>query len=151
MDSVMRAAAIYVLLLILFRFLGKRSLGQITTFDFVLLLIISEATQQAMLGEDNSFTNGLVVIVTLMFIDVMLALIKQRFPTVEKIIDSVPTILVENGKPFKDRMERVCVDEHDILSAARERQGLENMQQIKYAVLERDGKISIIPAESARA
>jgi uncharacterized membrane protein YcaP (DUF421 family) len=147
MDSVLRGGAIYITLLILFRFLGKRSLAQITTFDFVLLLIISEATQQAMLGEDNSFTNGVIIIVTLMLMDVLLSLIKQRFQTVDKIIEGVPTILVENGQVIEECMKRSRVDVEDILESARELQGLERMEQIKYAVLERSGKISIIPIE----
>ena len=149
MESVLRGGAIYLVLLILFRFLGKRSLSQITTFDFVLLLIISEATQQAMLGEDNSFTNGVVIIVTLMLVDVILSLVKQKFRSVDKIIEGVPTILVENGQLIRDSMEKSRVDAEDILESARELQGLERLDQIKYAVLERSGKISIIPAANS--
>jgi uncharacterized membrane protein YcaP (DUF421 family) len=147
MDSVLRGLGIYLILLVFFRFTGKRSLSQITTFDFVLLLIIGEATQQALLGENFSLTNALLVIVTLLFTDIALSLVKQRSKTVEKLMDSVPTLLVENGKPIKEHMERSRVDEEDILEAARETQGLERMEQIKYAVLERAGRISIIPKQ----
>lgn len=151
MDSVLRAAVIYGTLLILFRILGKRSLAQITTFDFVLLLIISEATQQAMLGEDNSFTNGIIVITTLMFIDIMLSLLKQRLKRLDTILDGLPTVLVENGEPIQESMEKSRVAEDDILESARELQGLQRLDQIKYAVLERSGKISIIPMEGAKS
>ena len=70
MDAVLRAIAVYLVLLLLFRVAGRRTLAEITTFDFVLLLIIGEATQQALLGEDFSVTNAVIVIATLLFIDV---------------------------------------------------------------------------------
>lgn len=145
MDSVLRAAAIYVVLLLVFRLAGKRSLAQITTFDFVLLLVIGEATQQALLGEDFSLTTAVIVIVTLVLIDIGLSLAKQRSPLLDKLIDDVPLIVLEDGRPIHDRMKRARVDESDILISARELQGLERLDQIKYAVLERNGTISIIP------
>jgi uncharacterized membrane protein YcaP (DUF421 family) len=145
MDSVIRAVAIYGILLIIFRVSGKRSLAQITTFDFVLLLIISEATQQALLGDDFSLINAFVVIITLVGLDIALSLLKQRSPTFELLIDDTPLIIVEDGRPLKERMDKARIDESDILASARELQGLERMDQIKYAVLERSGGVSIIP------
>lgn len=148
MDSVLRAAAIYVFLLLVFRVSGKRSLSQITTFDFVLLLIVSEATQQALLGDDFSIVNAFVVILTLIGLDIGLSLLKQRSPSLDRWIDDVPLVIVENGRPIKERMDKARIDESDVLTSARELQGLERMDQIKYAVLERSGGISIIPKES---
>ncbi|MDF5723396.1 MAG: DUF421 domain-containing protein [Rhizonema sp. PD37] len=145
MDAVLRAVAVYFFLFILFRIAGKRSLAQITTFDFILLLIVSEATQNAMLGNDYSLTNGFLVILTLIGIDILLSLWKRQSPEIGKLIDGVPLIIVEEGRPLKDRMAKARVNEDDILTAARESQGLERMDQIKYAVLERSGGISIIP------
>lgn len=147
MEPVIRGIAIYVILLVIFRIAGKRSLGQITTFDFVLLMVIGEATQQALLGKDFSLTNSLLLIVTLVGIDIGLSLVKQRFEKVEKWLDSTPVILVNDGKLLKDRMEKARVDASDILSKARELQGLERLEQIKYAVLEPSGGITIIPKE----
>lgn len=148
MDSVLRGIIIYFFILIIFRLSGKRSLAQITSFDFVLLLIISETTQQALLGKDFSMTNAAVLIVTLMGMDIGLSLLKQRSRRIEKLMDSVPLVIVENGKPLKDRMDKARVDEEDVLTAARELQGLERMEQVKYAVLERSGGISIVPYTS---
>jgi uncharacterized membrane protein YcaP (DUF421 family) len=145
MGSVLRAIAIYVVLMILFRISGRRSISQITTFDFVLLLIISEATQNALIGNDYSMTNGFLVILTLVGLDILLSLWKRRSPTIEKLLDGVPLVVVENGQPLRDRMNKARIDENDVLTAARELQGLERMEQIKYAVLERSGGISIIP------
>jgi uncharacterized membrane protein YcaP (DUF421 family) len=145
MDSVLRAVAIYAILLIIFRIAGKRSLAQITTFDFVLLLVIGEATQQALLGDDFSITNAVLVIVTLLGLDIGLSLIQRHWPRLGPMLDDVPLVLVENGQPIERRLKKARISETDILHAARSLQGLERMDQVKYAVLERTGEISIIP------
>jgi uncharacterized membrane protein YcaP (DUF421 family) len=145
MSSVLRAFFLYFVLFLIFRLAGRRTLTQITTFDFVMLLIISEATQNAMIGDDYSMTNALLVIVTLVSLDIGLSLWKQRSPSFDKLLDGIPLIIVEDGKPLKDRMTKARVNEDDVLTAARDLQGLERMEQIKYAVLERSGGISIIP------
>jgi uncharacterized membrane protein YcaP (DUF421 family) len=147
MDPIIRSAVIYFALLVCFRLAGRRTLMQMTSFDFVLLLIIGEATQNALLGNDYSVTNAVLVILTLISLDIALSYIKQRVPTVERWMDGLPMIIVQDGKPLKDLMSRARVDESDILSAARESQGLERMEQVKYAVLEINGNISIIPRQ----
>ena len=149
MDSVVRAAAVYLVLLLLFRIVGKRSLGETGAFDFVLLLIIAEATQQAMIDDDNSMTNAFLIIVTLLALNIGFSLLKQRSPLVDRLIDDVPVLIVVDGNPIKDRMDRARVDERDILQAARETQGLARLDQIQYAVLERDGAISVVPKAAA--
>lgn len=149
MDSVLRAAAVYLALLLLFRIVGKRTLAETGAFDFVLLLIIAEATQQAMIDDDNSMTNAFLIIVTLLTLNVGFSLLKQRSPVVDRLIDDVPVLIVVDGTPLKDRMDRARVDERDVLQAARETQGLARLDQIRYAVLERDGAISVVPKEAA--
>lgn len=145
MDAVFRAAAVYVLLLIVFRIAGRRTLMEMTTFDFILLLILSEATQNAMIGSDYSVTNGFLVILTLVGLDIALSSIKYRWRTVQKWLDGIPMILVEDGRPLRHLMDKARVDEEDIMASARKSQGIERMDQIKYAVLESSGGISIIP------
>jgi uncharacterized membrane protein YcaP (DUF421 family) len=145
MDAVLRAAGLYVILLVLFRIAGQRSIAQITTFDFVLLLVIGEATQQALLGEDFSITHAFLVIVTLIGIDILLSLVKQRSKRLEKLLDGTPIILVDDGEVLEDRLRRARVDTSDIMSAARAAHGLERLDQVRYAVLETGGNISIIP------
>jgi uncharacterized membrane protein YcaP (DUF421 family) len=144
-DSVLRAAAIYIILLLVFRLAGKRSLAQITTFDFILLLVIGEATQQALLGDDFSMTNAVIVIVTLVVLDIGMSLAKQRSPQLGKLLDDVPLVILQDGQLLRERMSKSRVDESEIMAAARELQGLERLDQIKYAVLEQNGAISIIP------
>ena len=149
MDSVLRAAAVYLVLLLLFRIVGKRTLAETGAFDFVLLLIISEATQQAMIDDDNSMMNAFLIIVTLLTFNVGFSLLKQRLPLADRVIDDVPVLIVVDGNPLKDRMDRARVDERDILQAARATQGLVRLDQIQYAVLERDGAISVVPKAAA--
>jgi uncharacterized membrane protein YcaP (DUF421 family) len=144
MESVLRALAIYAVLMVLFRITGKRSLGQITTFDFILLLIISEAIQNGLVGDSYSITNAFVLVTTLVLVDVGLSLVKGRWPRIERYLDGTPLVIVEGGRLLHDRMGKARVDEGDVLNAAR-REGLERLAQVKHAVLERNGDISIIP------
>jgi uncharacterized membrane protein YcaP (DUF421 family) len=150
MESVLRAAAVYAVLLLLFRITGRRSLRESTPFDLVLLLIVGEATQQALLGEDFSLVNALVVITTLLLIDVALSLVKQRLPLAERVLDGVPTLLVADGTPIEARMRRARVDLQDVLEAARDKAGLHSLEQIRFAVLEPDGTITIVPRKEDR-
>jgi uncharacterized membrane protein YcaP (DUF421 family) len=147
MNPVLRGAAVYIFLLIIFRIMGKRSLSDTTTFDFILLLIISEVTQQALVGEDNSITAAFILIVTLVSLDLSLSFLKDKFKPFGKFIEGTPLVVVDKGKPLKQRMKKSRVDNEDIMEAARLNFGLERMEQIKYAVLEKDGSISIIPYE----
>jgi uncharacterized membrane protein YcaP (DUF421 family) len=147
-DTVLRGLTIYVFLLVLFRVSGKRSLAQITTFDFVLLLIIAETTQQALLGDDFSITNSFLLITVLFGFDIALSLLKQRWQWLDKLLEDVPLVLVKDGQPLSERMAKERVDKEEILEAARELQGLERMEDIKYAVLERNGRITIVPKSS---
>lgn len=149
MDAVLRAGAVYVFVLVIFRLSGRRTLSEMTAFDFVLLLIIGEATQQALLGDDFSVTNAFIIILTLVTIDIGLSLLKDRAPKFAKVMDGIPTIIVENGRPLRDRMEKARIDEDDVLEAARELRGLYRIEDIKFAVLEASGKITIMPYDQS--
>lgn len=150
MNVVIRVLAVYVFLLIVLRFAGKRSLAQMTMFDFVLLLILSETTQQALVGNDYSLTNAFLAILLLVSAEIGLSILKHNVPALQKWLDGTPTIIVQNGKVLKERTDWSRIDEEDILAAARESHGLERMDQIKYAILETSGTISIIPKPSAK-
>ncbi len=145
MDSVIRGVIVYVVLLLVFRISGKRTLAQSTPFDFVLLLIISETIQQSLVDNDHSMMNGFLLVLTLVGSSIILSLLKQHIPLVERLVDGAPLIILEHGKLHQDRMDKERVDEEDILEAARRLQGLERLEQIKYAVLERNGEITVVP------
>jgi uncharacterized membrane protein YcaP (DUF421 family) len=145
MDSVVRALLVYVLLLALFRVAGKRTLAHTTTFDLVLVLIISEAISNALVGSDYSFTNAALIVTTLILADIGLSLLKRQAPRLEALIDGLPLVLLRDGEPYAAHMSRERVGLDDILAAARERQGIARLEDIQEAVLERSGEISVIP------
>ena len=150
MDSVLRSLVVYLFVLAVFRISGKRSLSQITTFDFILLLIIGEATQQALLGNDFSIINACVVISTLITVDVVFSWLEGRFPTFGRVVGSLPVVVLEHGKLLEDRARREGVTLSEILAEGREKHGLERLDQFKYAILERHGGISVVPTDDAR-
>ena len=145
MDSVLRAAFIYFFLLIVFRVAGRRTLSEMTTFDFVLLLIIGEATEPVLLGDDPSVVHAAVVIITLLLLNIAMSLIKERFKFMEKLMDGVPTIIVEHGRLMQERMNTARVSRDDVMEAARRMHGIERLEQIKYAIVEVSGGITIVP------
>lgn len=145
MDTVIRGVSVYVILLVIARLSGRRTLAQMTAFDFVLLLIVAETTQQALLGDDFSITNAFLLIITLFAVDIGLSYVKGWIPGAERWIDGTPTVLLAEGRLDERAMRRARVKAEDILAAAREQQGLERLDQIKFAVLENGGGISILP------
>ena len=145
MDSVIQAAIVYLLLWIVIRLTGRRALGQLSTFEFVLFLIIGGTVQRALLGQDYSLTNAIIVIATLVGLDVLVSLIEQRSPLFSKIVRGVPTILVENGRPMEGRLSRARLSEGDVMAEARLRHGIDRIEHIKFATLEANAHISIIP------
>jgi uncharacterized membrane protein YcaP (DUF421 family) len=149
MDMILRGAALYAIVWLLFRFSGRRTMAEMTTFDFVLLLICGEATQQALLGDDFSITNAAVVVLTLIALDLALTALRVRFGFLERVMDGLPILIMKDGRLLKDRMARERVDEEDILHEARHSHGIGRLDQIRHAVLETSGGISIIPAERA--
>ena len=145
MDMVLRAVAIYLILMVVFKIAGRRALLQMTSFDLILLLIISEATQQALLGDDFSVTGAMLTIVTLIVVDMLFGLIKKYLPGADDFLDNTPVILVENGYLFQDKMKKSAISCDDSLLTARVDHGITRLAEIKFAILERNGHISIIP------
>jgi uncharacterized membrane protein YcaP (DUF421 family) len=150
MDEVLRAIAIYAVLMVIFRLSGKRSMAEVTPFEFVLLLIFSEALQNALVDDDSSLTVGLTVVATLLTVNLIMSLIKQRSVRIENILEGVPIVIFDEGKPLHDRMNRERIDEGDILAAARMQHGIDSLDQVRTAIIERSGGISIIPKQSAQ-
>ncbi len=114
----------------------------------MLLLILAEATQQALLGEDFSITQAALVITTLIALDRVADYFGFRFPRFDRITESVPLLLVEDGKLLRDRLRRENISPEEILSSARQSQGIARLDQIRYAVLERSGGISVVPYDA---
>lgn len=145
MESVLRGITIYIILLIITRFSGRRTMGQMTAFEFVLLLVVGETTQQALLGDDFSISNAFVLIVTLFAADAVFSYLKDWMPRFTVWLDGQPSVLISDGEIDAHALRRARVSIEEVLEAARETQGLERLDQIKSAVLEASGHISIIP------
>ena len=145
MDTVIRATFVYVFLLLIFRISGKRTLSQISTFDLVLTLIISEAIQEALVDSDRSLTGAALLVVTLVGLNILVSLLKQWFPRFERVLEDAPIVIIEDGQIHRRRMDKERVDEQDILSAARQLQGLASLKDVRYAVIEKDGHVTIVP------
>lgn len=145
MESVIRGAAIYLVLLIIFRLSGRRTLSEATPFDFVLLLIVAETTQQALLGDDNSLTNAALVAITIFSLDIAMSYIKGGSRLFRLMLDGTPTVLIDRGEPDLRALARARVALSDVLESARMKHGIERPEQIRYAVLEANGQLSIVP------
>ena len=145
MDAILRGVVVYLLLLVIFRIAGRRSLAEVTTFDLVLTLIISEAIQQALIDGDDSLTNAFLIVIALVGTDILLSHVKQRWPKVERVLQGVPLVILEHGKPIRERMDPERVDDQDILQAARHQEGLRSLDDLDYAVLETSGDITVVP------
>jgi uncharacterized membrane protein YcaP (DUF421 family) len=145
METVFRALAIYGVILIMTRISGRRTLSDVTVFDFVLVLLIAETAQNALIGTDGSLTNTIVLIATLILTDVVLSLAKSRANWLNLIIDGAPTVLIRGGQLEREAMRMSRVSVEDILQCARMQHGLANLSEVSDAVLETSGTISIIP------
>ena len=148
METVVRALCTYFFLLVVLRIGGRRTLGEMSAFELVILLIISETTQQAMVDSDPSMTNAAIAIVTLVSASLGMSLLKQRWPGVQTVAEGRPVMLIENGELKDEALKEARIGVDEILVAARSSQGLERLSQIKHAVLEAGGGISIIPKEA---
>jgi len=144
MNPIVRSVILFFLLYLILRFSGKRTLAQISTFDTILILIISGATQKALISNDFSLINFLLLIVSLVGITYFLNFLEIKSPLFDQVGDGLPLILVKDGKFLRERMKKVQVSEGDILESARLSEGSRSIENIKYAILERGGKISII-------
>jgi uncharacterized membrane protein YcaP (DUF421 family) len=145
METVIRTVVVYLILLVLIRLTGRRTLAQLTAFDFVVLLIIGGSTQRALLGQDYSVINAMLVVVTLLVLDVAFSLIERDSRLFAKFVNGVPMILVEDGRLLRRRLRKARLTEDEVLAAARRTRGIERMEDIKYAILEASGDISVIP------
>jgi uncharacterized membrane protein YcaP (DUF421 family) len=143
-EKIIRSVVVYVFILLAFRFMGKRQVGQLTPFDFVLLLILSNVVQNAIIGPDNSLGGGLLGAVTILGLNYLVVFLAYRVKPLRRLMGGEPTLLVHNGKVFKERMERERITMQD-LEAALRKSGVVGLDKVRFAVLEENGQISVIP------
>jgi uncharacterized membrane protein YcaP (DUF421 family) len=143
-EKILRSVVIYLFILLAFRFTGKRQVGQLTPFDLVLLLIISNVVQNAVIGNDNSLGGGMIGAATILALNYLVVEISYRFKSLRHLMAGEPTLLVHNGRVFKERMEKERITMQD-LDAALRKSGVASVEKVRYAVLEENGQISVIP------
>jgi uncharacterized membrane protein YcaP (DUF421 family) len=142
-----RTAIVYIALLLGFRLAGKREMGQMTPFDLVVILLIANAVQNAMVGPDTSVLGGLIAAAVLLTGNYALAAARDRVPWLRRAIEGEPTLLVRDGKFDHESMRREDVDEEEVMMAMREH-GINDVKDVRLAVLETDGSISIVTDSS---
>lgn len=146
-ERAIRAVAVYVFLLIAIRVFGRRELGQLTAFDIIVLLTLSNILQNSMIGNDNSVTGGMVGAGVLLSANLVLAFVVSRRSRIERIIEGEPRILIHDGQIRTDQMRQELLTEQDLLSAVH-REGIERIEDVHLAISEPNGMISIIPRRS---
>ncbi len=143
-EIVVRTAVVYLFLVVALRLSGKRAVGQLTILELIVVLVVSDAVQNSMVGENVTLWGGLVAVATLIVLDQGLSWLIERWKWLRMVIEGEPRVLVRDGKPDEEAIGKEKVDLLDIERAAR-RNGIERIDEVRLAVLETDGAISIIP------
>ena len=142
-EHIVRAAIVYAFLFVLLRFIGKKHVGELAPFDLIVLLILSETVQNAMIGDDKSLVGGLISAATLIALTQAMSILSWRSKRLSRIIEGTPKVLVRNGERNRDTMQREQVSISELVEAMRQN-GCCSILEVKLAMLENDGKISIV-------
>jgi uncharacterized membrane protein YcaP (DUF421 family) len=145
-EIVLRTSLVYVALLVGIRVAGKRELGQMSPFDLVVVLIIANAVQNAMVGSDTSLTGGLLAAFVLLLFNWTVGRLRLHIPWLERDLTGHATLLVNNGHFIEPNMRREGIDAEEIHMAMREH-GVDEIGQVEIAILEVDGTISVVPKQ----
>jgi len=144
---VLRCFVVYVVVLLGLRLSGKRQIGQFTPFDLVLILLIANAVQNAMVGPDTSLLGGLIAAMSLLAINAIVSRVVSSDTLAQRLALGTPTLLVSDGRLILEHMRREGVTENELLTALREH-GLDSIDDAKLVVLEIDGTISVVPKDA---
>ncbi|HEY3523255.1 MAG TPA: YetF domain-containing protein [Candidatus Limnocylindrales bacterium] len=144
-----RTAIIYVLLVLALRLGGKREVGQLSILELVVLLVVADAVQNSMVGENTTLLGGIVAAGTLFALDRGLRALADRFRPVRVALEGEPSLLVRNGRPLEAAMRREGVEPYELRAALRAH-GVARVEDVELAVLETDGTISVVPRAEGR-
>jgi len=143
-EFILRGLIVYIFLILLLRFTGKRQVGQLAPFDLVLLLVLSNAVQNSMNGGDNSLIGGLISATTLVCVNFIVGLAAYRNKKIEAIVEGRPQVLIHNGRLYEDVMKSAKLTHHE-LDAALRQSGCACVEDVRMAFLENNGSISVVP------
>jgi len=147
-ELVLRAVVVYTVLLLMVRLSGKRTMGQFTPFDMILIVLLGNAVQNSLLGGDNSLIGGLLLAATLITLNWLLGFVTSRSKTVERVVEGVPVVLARDGTLYRDVLRRQLVSEDDFREALRENGEL-SMEDVGLALLETSGSITVLRRDGA--
>jgi uncharacterized membrane protein YcaP (DUF421 family) len=143
-ELILRAFLVYLFLLVILRLTGKRQVGQLAPFDLVLLLVLSNAVQNAMNGGDNSYTAGVLSAGALVGVNYFVGLATYHFKWLASIVEGRPTLLIHNGKVDERAMRREKMTHHELMAALRAA-GCVSVEQVHVAILENNGHLNVLP------
>jgi uncharacterized membrane protein YcaP (DUF421 family) len=146
MGTIFRAIAAYFFLLMTVRLISRRPGGQMTPFELILIFLFGGITIQAVVADDRSITNAFLAVITISLMHVLVAWLKQQFPSMGRLFDGVPVVLVEKGNWRSESMNNMRIQPMDVMAAAREK-GLRSLKEVDYAILERNGEITVFPRQ----
>jgi uncharacterized membrane protein YcaP (DUF421 family) len=146
-DVAVRTAIIYVVLIVGLRLAGKRNVGQLSIFDLIVLLVIADAVQNAMVGENTTLAGGVVAAVTLLSLDKVLDIVSTRVPRIRRVLEGEAQDLIRDGAVLEAALSKEGID-NDELAAALRAHGVLDAADVALAVLETDGSISVVPRRS---
>jgi uncharacterized membrane protein YcaP (DUF421 family) len=147
MDLVLRTIAIFFFIFLMTRLIGRRELGSLEPFDLILLVVIGDFVQQGVTQDDYSVTGAFIVISTLALLTVFTSYVNFRVRPLRRVIEGEPIVLIENGRPIESNLRRERLTLDDLAESARLQQ-VESLDDVRLAVLETNGNISVIPQQS---
>lgn len=148
-EKVLRSLIVYFFLLVMFRLLGKREVAQMTVFDLIVLLILSNVLQNAMIGPDNSVTGGLIGATAILAVNWLVGRAAFSSRWFERAIEGVPLVLAHRGQLVQQNLRRAGISREELLSNLRS-QGVFHLDEVVAAVLEPSGKLSVLKEEAER-
>ena len=149
LEKIVRAALVYFFILIAFRLLGKRQVGQMTKYDLIVMLVIANVLQNAMIGEDASVAGGMLGALTILLLNLGVAWFSYRSKKFEQLIEGMPTPVVFNGRVIEKNLRIEQMSREDLLAALR-RQGIFHLDEVKLAVIEDNGAVAVLKREEFR-
>jgi uncharacterized membrane protein YcaP (DUF421 family) len=148
MDIVARAAIMFFVLYVLLRIMGKRELGQLTPFELVVMIVLGDLIQQGVTHNDFSLTGAILAVSTFAFLAIVMSWLTYLSPRAEKLLDGEPTVVIRNGELLKENLRRDRMTQSEVESEMR-LAGILNMNQVAWAILEPQGKISFIKIDNS--
>jgi len=148
-EIIVRGTAVYWFLFLIFRFVIRREVGAVGIADILVLVIVADASQNAMAGEYTSVTDGLILVSTLIGWNFLFDWMSFRFPPFRRFAEPSPLCLVEKGRLNKRNMRKEFITEEELWAKLRE-EGVESLQEVKKAYLETDGAISVIKHQRSK-